>query len=394
MTAALNLSNKQSKAPKAERSTMTKISRHDFTHDTIRSPFKTISYLEAGPSDGPLMIFVHGWPAVAATWRAQITTFAGLGFHVVAPDMPGYGGSTIKSKDKADYSMQSLVTAMVMLLKHLGRDEAVWVGHDWGAAVVWALLAHEPQTCTGVVNLCLPYRTLELGVDELLKYANRELYPEDEYPNAQWDYVKFCTDADGANFDKAVQFYESDIGNLMKALFRPHSPEGHGKRAFTSTVSKDGGWFGGAEKPPPTDLKDSLLDAEMLKELTEAFEKEDGGFWAPTAYYLNDDANKVWAEDWSVNEGVVSVPTLFVEASQDHVVGSYNSTIREPMESFCRRHTNVSIEAGHWVALERPEQTNAAIARWILTAIPRAWPYEKATPLKELKSEPTKVSTE
>ncbi len=260
---------------------MTKISRHEFTHDTIRSPFKTISYLEAGPSHGPLLIFVHGWPAVAATWRAQITTFAGLGFRVIAPDMPGYGGST-KTKEKTDYSMQSLVTVMVMLLKHLGRDEAVWVGHDWGAAVVWALLAHEPQTCIGVVNLCLPYRTLEMGVDETLKYANRELYPEDEYPNAQWDYMKLYVEAEEgpANFDKAVKFYESDVENLMKALFRPHRPEAHGKRAFTSTVSKDGGWFGGAEKPPATDLKDSLLDEEMLKELTEAFEK--GGFWAPT----------------------------------------------------------------------------------------------------------------
>lgn len=336
------------------------------------------------------------------TWRPQLLTFAGLGFRVIAPDMPGYGGSTI-TKTKEDYSMQSLVTVMLLFLKHLGREEAIWAGHDWGAGLVWALLAHNPEACSGVVNMCLPYRTLEMGVDELIKYANRDLYPEDEFPHAQWDYQKWyeAKDDDGgnSNFEKAVKMYEADVGNFLKAMFRPSSkrvPEedkdkdkiqdqdrgrGQDQRAPTSTVSKDGGFFGGADKAPETDIADSLLDEEMLGEMVDAYTA--GGLWGPTAWYLNHDANKVWADDWSVNEGVVSVPTLFVDARQDHVVGTYNSKIKRAMESFCRKHMEVRIEAGHWVALEQPEQVNAAIARWIATKVPRAWPFDKRAPLME-----------
>lgn len=351
---------------------MTAISRHEYTaHD------QTLSYLEAGPSDGPLLIFIHGWPAIAETWKPQITTFAGLGFRVVAPDMPGYGGSS-KPKEKRDYSLQKLVGSLISLLKHLGSSEAVWVGHDWGAGVVWALLAHHPEACTGVVNLCVPYRTLEMGLKELVKYANRDLYPEDQYPNAQWDYQAYYEDE--TNYDKAVAFYESDIDSLLKLLYSRPNPENRDKPAITATVVKDGGWFGGVDKPPQVPLSVSSLDAAMHQQLVDAFSQ--GGFWAPTAYYLNHAVNLEWAEDWSVNEGVVSVPTLFIEALQDHVVGTYNSEIKTPMKNFCRRHTEVSIEAGHWVALEAPEQVNAAIARWILSAVPAAWPYDKKTPLK------------
>ena len=52
------------------------------------------AFLECGPPDGPLMVFVHGWPALALSWRAQLAHFAALGFRCVAPDMRGYGGSS------------------------------------------------------------------------------------------------------------------------------------------------------------------------------------------------------------------------------------------------------------------------------------------------------------
>jgi soluble epoxide hydrolase/lipid-phosphate phosphatase len=59
---------------------------HEFTYANGE---KKIFYLAAGPKSGPLLIFIHGWPAIAKTWKPQIDTFSSLGFRVVAPDMPG-----------------------------------------------------------------------------------------------------------------------------------------------------------------------------------------------------------------------------------------------------------------------------------------------------------------
>jgi soluble epoxide hydrolase/lipid-phosphate phosphatase len=115
------------------------IEEHNFSVRGLRT-----FYLSAGPRNGPLLIFVHGWPAIAETWKPQLSAFAAFGFHVVAPDMRGYGRSTI-TQEACDYCLEQIVWDMLKLLTHLHRKEAIWIGHDWGAAVVWALVAHHPE---------------------------------------------------------------------------------------------------------------------------------------------------------------------------------------------------------------------------------------------------------
>ena len=63
---------------------MSTLEEHTFDHGD-----RTTFYLAAGPAKGPLLIFIHGWPAIGFNWKSQLTTFASLGFRVVAPDMPG-----------------------------------------------------------------------------------------------------------------------------------------------------------------------------------------------------------------------------------------------------------------------------------------------------------------
>ena len=67
------------------------------TDATLHSPRHTTHYWEAGPAGGPLMIFLHGWPEIGLVWRAQIEAFATEGWHCIAPDMRGYGGSSAPS---------------------------------------------------------------------------------------------------------------------------------------------------------------------------------------------------------------------------------------------------------------------------------------------------------
>lgn len=92
------------------------------------------SILEAG--SGPLVLFVHGFPELAISWRAQVEALAEAGYHAVAPDMRGYG-ETDKPTDVADYSILHLVGDMVALVRALGQTQCVVVGHDWGAPVAW-----------------------------------------------------------------------------------------------------------------------------------------------------------------------------------------------------------------------------------------------------------------
>ena len=101
-------------------------------------------------------MFVHGWPELSISWRHQLPCFAAMGFRAVAPDMRGYGCSSVYPRHE-DYALRQSTRDMIELLDSLGREKAVCVGHDWGSPVVWSLGSHHPDRCHGVANLCVPY---------------------------------------------------------------------------------------------------------------------------------------------------------------------------------------------------------------------------------------------
>lgn len=119
----------------------TQFEDHEFSDGELKT-----FYLSAGPQNGPLLILIHGWPGIAETWGPQLSAFAAFGFRVVAPDMRGYGRSTVTS-EASDYRLERIVSDMLAFLAHLEKEEAIWIGHDWGAAAVWALAAHHPRVC-------------------------------------------------------------------------------------------------------------------------------------------------------------------------------------------------------------------------------------------------------
>ena len=92
---------------------------------------------------------------------------------------------------KADYAQEHIVGDMLDLLDSLGRQKAVWVAHDWGSPIVWNIASHHPERCDAVANLCVPYYTLERGLDHTLVLVDRNLYPESEFPAGQWDYMRY-----------------------------------------------------------------------------------------------------------------------------------------------------------------------------------------------------------
>jgi pimeloyl-ACP methyl ester carboxylesterase len=104
---------------------------------------------------GPLVLLCHGWPELSYSWRHQIPALADAGFHVVAPDMRGYGRSSAPAEIGA-YSIFDNVGDMVALVSALGEKQAVIVGHDWGAPVAWAAATFRPDMFTKVAGLSVP----------------------------------------------------------------------------------------------------------------------------------------------------------------------------------------------------------------------------------------------
>src|SRR5260370_20713596 len=116
------------------------------TEHIAKSARHTTFYLAGGGAHRPVIIFGHGVPELSPSWRHQLPCFVRLGFRAIAPDMRGYGRSSVYHTH-ADYALEQIVQDMLELLDAVGQDKAVWVGHDWGSPVVWSLASHHPDRC-------------------------------------------------------------------------------------------------------------------------------------------------------------------------------------------------------------------------------------------------------
>jgi soluble epoxide hydrolase / lipid-phosphate phosphatase len=338
------------------------------TEHTIKTQRHTTFYLAAGPEDGPLVIFVHGWPELSISWRHQLPALAALGFRAIAPDMRGYGRSSVYHQH-SDYAQQHIIHDMVEVVDALGREKAVWVGHDWGSPVVWNLASHHPDRCHAVANLCVPYYTLERGLDHTLTLVDRDLYPTDEFPAGQWDYMRYYEES----FAEAIAPMDAHVYAFMKLLFRKGSPEGKGQRAFTATARRNHGMLGGSVIPDlPRD--NDVVTEEDLSIYVAALERN--GFYGPSSWYMNHRANAEYAKT-ARNGGYLDMPVLFLAARYDYVCECTHSRLAEPMRTYCRHLTEETIRSGHWMAQEKPREVNAALVKWLATAVPGVWPQPK-----------------
>ena len=333
----------------------------DITEHTLRTARHTTHYLASGPAAGTPLIFVHGWPELAISWRHQLPVFGALGFRAIAPDMRGYGRSSAYPRHE-DYALEPVVADMLELLDHLGADRALWVGHDWGSPVVWSLAAQHAGRCHGVANLCVPYNALT----ERLSLIDRGLYPEAEYPYGQWDYMAFYQE----NFAKAVADFEADIPATVRALFRRGSAEAVGKPARTAAIRRAGGWFGGAGRAPDLPLDTGVLTPEEASQYAAALARN--GFFGPDSWYMNHAANAAYAAR-APGGGRLALPVLFLHGAYDTTCETMTSRLAEPMRRDCADLAEVVVASGHWMAQEQPQAVNAALARWLGARFPQLW---------------------
>jgi pimeloyl-ACP methyl ester carboxylesterase len=129
----------------------------------VSSPIKEYDIAANGISlhlteqgDGPVVLFCHGFPDTAYTWRRQMNAIAAAGYRAIAPDMRGYGRSSAPV-EATSYTPLQTVGDLVGLLDALKIPSAVIVGHDWGATHAWSAAMMRPDRFRAVFCLSVPY---------------------------------------------------------------------------------------------------------------------------------------------------------------------------------------------------------------------------------------------
>jgi pimeloyl-ACP methyl ester carboxylesterase len=187
--------------------------------------------LESGFEDqsGPCVVLLHGFPELAYTWRNQLLPLAQAGFHVIAPDLRGYGRS-VKTPvtfddDILQYSRMNLVTDVVGLVHALGYAKVAGViGHDWGSPVAaWCALTR-PGVFQSVVLVSTPFarpRKAVVGID-----IDRDLAA---LPRPRKHYSSYWASR-GANED--MWHAPQGVDNLLRALYYFKSADWKGNKPF------------------------------------------------------------------------------------------------------------------------------------------------------------------
>jgi pimeloyl-ACP methyl ester carboxylesterase len=138
-----------------------------------------IHYASIG--DGPLVVMIHGFPDFWYSWRQQMEALSHR-FRVVAIDQRGYNLSD-KPKGVENYDLRLLVGDVAAVIRHLGRDKATIVGHDWGGMVAWQFATNLPQMTENLIVLNLPHpngllRELRSNKDQIAHSAYARNFQE------------------------------------------------------------------------------------------------------------------------------------------------------------------------------------------------------------------------
>ena len=298
---------------------------------------------------GPLVLLCHGFPESWYSWRHQLSALAAAGFHAVAPDMRGYGG-TDRPDDVGQYTLLHLVGDMVGLLDALGELSAVIVGHDWGAPVAWHAALLRPDRFRGVVGLSVPY---------FPRGTARPTSVMPQTPDAHFYQLYF--QAPGV----AEAELERDVRRTIRSVLYSGSgdvPRREGGGTFeVGMVPRQGGFL--SRQVEPTTLPAWLTEADVDYFVGE-FSRT--GFRGGLNWYRNIDRN--WELLAPFASATVGVPALYVAGDRDLVVRFRGMDRLLPnLARLVPRLTKTVMlpGCGHWTQQERPEEVNAAILEFL-----------------------------
>jgi pimeloyl-ACP methyl ester carboxylesterase len=268
-----------------------------------------LEVFEAGrENEGRPIVLCHGWPEHAFSWRHQVPALVAAGYHVIVPNQRGYGNSS-RPTEMTDYDIAHLSGDLVALLDHYGYADATFVGHDWGAMVVWGLTLLHPDRVNKVINLSLPYQ--ERGETPWIELMEAIL-------GGDFYFVHFNRQPGVAD---AV--FEENTFRFLRNLYRKNEP--------------------------PRVMSDSELAV-----FVSAFEST--GFTGSINWYRNLDRNWHLLAD---ADPIIRQPTLMIYGDRDTIARS------ERLTEFVPNAEVVTLDCGHWIQQEKPEETNRTILKWL-----------------------------
>jgi pimeloyl-ACP methyl ester carboxylesterase len=289
-----------------------------------------LEVFEAGLENaGNPIVLCHGWPEHAFSWRHQVPALAAAGYHVIVPNQRGYGNSS-RPSNVADYDIEHLSGDLIALLDHYGYRDATFMGHDWGANVVWGLAMLHRERVKNIINLALPYqaRTERPWIEFM-----EEFFGGDNY------FVHFnrLPGVADAVLDKNVSQF---LRNMFRKNVPPAPPE---PGMMMINLAR-------AEAP----LGEPLMSDNELAVFVSAFEK--AGFTSSINWYRNLDRN--WHILADANP-IIQKPTLMIYGDRDLIPKSENLT------DFVPNVEVVNLDCGHCIQQELPNETNEAILNWL-----------------------------
>jgi pimeloyl-ACP methyl ester carboxylesterase len=289
-----------------------------------------LEVFEAGRQNaGRPIVLCHGWPEHAFSWRHQMPALAAAGYHVIVPNQRGYGNSS-RPADVTEYDIEHLSGDLVALLDHYGYEDATFVGHDWGAMVVWGTTLLHPDRVNGVINLSLPYQ--ERGERPWIEVMEDVL-------GGDFYFVHFNRQPGVAD---AV--FEENTSQFLRNLYRKNVPltEPRPGMALIDLARAEG------------PLGEPVMSNSELAVFVSAFESS--GFTGSVNWYRNLDRN--WHSLADVDP-IIRQPALMIYGDRDAVAKS------EGLTEFVPDVEVATLDCGHWIQQEKPEETNRLILKWL-----------------------------
>ncbi|XP_072984271.1 epoxide hydrolase 1-like [Typha latifolia] len=310
------------------------------THRTVAVNGINLHIAEKG--EGPVVLFLHGFPELWYSWRHQILSLAGRGYRAVAPDLRGYGDSDAPPSISS-YTALHIIGDLVALIELLGQDKVFVVGHDWGAAIAWYLCLLRPDKVKALVNLSVSFTARR--PDRKPLDTIRAIFGDDHY---------ICRFQEPGTVE--AEFARIGTPLLLKKFLTYRKPK-------AIIVPKEKG-FGGS-----LDTVISLpswLSEEDISYFASKFEKS--GFTGGLNYYRCMDLNWELTAPWT---GVpIKVPVKFIVGDLDltyHTPGIQNYIHNGGFNKDVPYLQDVVVMegVGHFINQEKPHEISDHIYEFI-----------------------------